>query len=103
MGMSYSKELERYDAILLFRELLNFYEYQKIFAKEDTPEYDQIEEAIDEIRVYYRQSQGLVNEKLMRPGHNALKKCLKKLRKNPSFVRYEQACLTWDNLAPATV
>ena len=95
MGVGQSKEVQRYDAILLFRELLNFYEYQKIFAKQESSEYARIEAAIDEIRMYYGHSQGLIDEKLMKSGHSALKQRLKKLKRDASFVRYEQACLTW--------
>ena len=97
MGAIKSKEMQRYDTLLLFRELLNFYQFQHIIIKEkQSQEFVKIQEAIVEIKSYHILSQDERDEAKMSQGHRLMKRHYQKTKSTRSFIRYRNACLTWE-------
>ena len=96
MGGIKSKERQRYDTIVLFRELSNFYQFQNvIIGDKQSEEFLKIQNAIVEIKGFHILSQDERDENKMREGYRLMKKHYKKTKTTKSFIRYESACLTW--------
>jgi hypothetical protein len=96
MGNSKSKQMRRFQAISLYREMQSYYQYRKmILTREGGEELEQNEIAMTEIKVLFLKSQSDETEENNKEGYRAMKKHYENLKSDAAYQRYKNACLSW--------